>query len=130
MPLFTYEEMENFDGLSMSESFMETDTCNVVSEESNLIEPVTYDWYPSEPIDEVKAAWISIMQVLDEAKMPRKYQRRLVYRKMVRSDNKSTIKYDICPNGCYLYPADDTKTSVCLVQSCDMPRFCNGTVVI
>ena len=33
-PIFQDEEMEDFDGLSMSESCMETDTSNVVSEES------------------------------------------------------------------------------------------------
>ena len=91
--------MEGFDGLSVSESSTDTDTSNVVSEESSVqegmicvwirwhvsltpylifAEPVTYDLYPSEPIDEVKTAWTSIMQALDEAKMPREYQRRLV----------------------------------------------------
>ncbi|KAI8326028.1 hypothetical protein EDC96DRAFT_570173 [Choanephora cucurbitarum] len=56
-PIVQDEEMEDFDGLSMSESSMETDTSNVVSEESiTQEESVTYDWYPSEPIDQVKAA--------------------------------------------------------------------------
>ena len=43
-----------------------------------LLDPITYDWTPSEPLSESKAAWISIMQVLDEAKTPREYQRKLI----------------------------------------------------
>ncbi|KAI8326744.1 hypothetical protein EDC96DRAFT_550108 [Choanephora cucurbitarum] len=51
---------------------------SVTNEEIISTDPITYNWTPSEPLSIVKAAWISIMQVLDEAKTPREYQRKLI----------------------------------------------------
>ncbi|KAI8326579.1 hypothetical protein EDC96DRAFT_550285 [Choanephora cucurbitarum] len=44
------------------------------NEDANSTDHVTYNWTPSEPLSEAKAAWITVMQVLDEAKTPREYQ--------------------------------------------------------
>ena len=44
-----------------------------------LLEPVVHDWIPSEPLNIFKSTWISIMQLLDEAKTPRHYQRQLIH---------------------------------------------------
>ena len=43
-----------------------------------MINPIRYNWTPSEPLSIVKAAWIGTMQVLDEAKTPREYERKLI----------------------------------------------------
>ena len=44
-----------------------------------LLEPVVHDWIPSKPLNIFKSTWISIMQLLDEAKTPRHYQRQLIH---------------------------------------------------
>ncbi|OBZ82380.1 hypothetical protein A0J61_09569 [Choanephora cucurbitarum] len=80
MPMGVQFEMKgNFDGLSISGSSLKTHTNNMTGVSSiTSKEPITYNQYPYEPMDELKTAWISIMQLLNEAKMPRKYQRQLV----------------------------------------------------
>ena len=134
-------------------------------------EPVVHDWIPSEPLNTFKSTWISIMQLLDEAKTPRHYQRQLIhvlnnnllshvtegslffclnysdhtqtisinigpfannhfqspdtYRRMVQKNTKTTVKHDICPNGCHMYQINDLETKKCPIDTCQAARYCN-----
>ena len=44
-----------------------------------LLKPVVHDWIPFKPLNTFKSTWISIMQLLDEVKTPRHYQRQLIH---------------------------------------------------
>ncbi|KAI8327247.1 hypothetical protein EDC96DRAFT_580830 [Choanephora cucurbitarum] len=74
-------------------------------------EPVTYDRYPYEPMDELRTAWINIMQLLNEAKMPRKYQRQLV--SVLNNQVLSHVREGI--------DFSDVTNTICQVESGGMP---------
>ncbi|OBZ80927.1 hypothetical protein A0J61_11024 [Choanephora cucurbitarum] len=123
----------------------------VTDENVNSTDRVTYNWTPCELLSETKAAWITVMQVLDEARTPTEYQRKLInvinsrilshidqgpfandtfqspdtYRRMVQGSTSTTVKHNICPNGCYLFGSDDSTTMACPVPACKAPCYFN-----
>ncbi|KAI8326625.1 hypothetical protein EDC96DRAFT_613128 [Choanephora cucurbitarum] len=146
----------NLSDVSMEADFEGNGSASTVSNSNtNSSEPIIYDWHPPEHLDVCKSTWISIMQLLDEAKTPRHYQRQLIhvlnnnllahitegpfadkhfqspdnYRRMVQKNTKTTIKFDICPNGCHMYPLNDSDTKKCPIITCQAARYCNEAQV-
>ncbi|OBZ81034.1 hypothetical protein A0J61_10918 [Choanephora cucurbitarum] len=76
------DDTNNADLTDVSMSVGSEGEQSIVFDDTNnadLNEPVIYDWVPSEPLNVFKSTWISIMQLLDEAKTPRHYQRQLIH---------------------------------------------------
>ncbi|OBZ81272.1 hypothetical protein A0J61_10679 [Choanephora cucurbitarum] len=73
----------------------------VTDENVNTTDRVTYNWTPSEPLSEAKAAWITVMQVLNEAKTSTEYQRKLINvinsRILSRIDQSTNTKFALKP---------------------------------
>ena len=48
---------------------------------------------------------------------------------MVQQNTKTTVKFDICPNGCHMYPLNDPESKKCPLTTCQAPRYCNESQV-
>ena len=48
---------------------------------------------------------------------------------MVQKNTKTTVKHDICPNGCHMYPINDLETKKCSIDTCQAARYCNEAQV-
>ena len=51
------------------------------------------------------------------------------YRHMVQKNTKTTVKFDICPKGCHIYPLNDVDTKKCPINTCQADRYCNEAQV-
>ena len=48
------------------------------------------------------------------------------YRRIISKNFTTTVWYDICPNGCYLYPVGDNTEVTCPNVSCGANRYKNA----
>lgn len=51
------------------------------------------------------------------------------YRRIISKNSSTTVRYDICPNGCYLYPVGDTSEVTCPNENCGVARYKNAAAV-
>ena len=51
------------------------------------------------------------------------------YRRIISKNSTTTVQYDICPDGCYLYPNGDTSEVTCPNENCDVTRYKNAAAV-
>ena len=51
------------------------------------------------------------------------------YRRIIGKNSTTTVWYDICPNGCYLYPVGDNTELTCPNEDCGVARYKNTAAV-
>ncbi|OBZ80674.1 hypothetical protein A0J61_11277, partial [Choanephora cucurbitarum] len=120
-----------------------------VNAEENSVErgPIVQQWFDDAQVEDCDDVAMQLMRVFDMNKISRQDQRNIfklvilgtltgkhfktpdTYGRIIIKNSSTTVRYDICPNGCYLYPVGDSSEVTCPNGNCDVARYRDATAI-
>ncbi|OBZ81042.1 hypothetical protein A0J61_10909, partial [Choanephora cucurbitarum] len=109
--------------------------------------PIVQQWVDDAQVKDCDDVVMKLMRVFDTNKISLQGQRNIfklvilntltrkhfrtpnTYRRIISKNSSTTVRYDIYPNGCYLYPVNDSSAVIFPNENCGVARYRNATAI-
>ncbi|KAI8322695.1 hypothetical protein EDC96DRAFT_538892 [Choanephora cucurbitarum] len=146
-------ESETIGNENVDSKMTEADVANSTNEHDSFPNPITFNCLPPRSINSFDEMALEFICLLDEAKtalnkmlnestdldelINKQYFITIVrhipspnfFRRTIKRDTNSIVKHDICVNGCFMYPTDESNMKTCPNEECGEKRYCNEAEV-